>query len=164
MAAPLFDICGTAREPVIFAKNVDGAFGRLIAGRTLDELLSVGKTPPSPRGGERDGVVIEWHARKRSRTPWKTGLRVLADLAQQLLQHLQADVDMCERIPALRRQTGWNDTEVLLTTPGCTLGSHTDAQPKGSLLFIFCAGLSCRTQAWPDGAGLVERVLESGDA
>merc|ERR1712087_1086269 len=56
----------------------------------------------------------------------------------------------------------WSDTEVLLTTPGCVLRRHTDAQPEGSLLFIFCAGLSCRSQAWPGGR-LVERVLESGD-
>merc|ERR1712176_625995 len=58
---------------------------------------------------------------------------------------------------------GWNDAEVLVTTAGCSpLRRHTDAQPRGSLLLIFCAGLSCISQAWPGGHFLEQR-LDSGD-
>jgi len=162
-AQPLFDVCGTGHEPVIFAKNVDGRRGRLIAERVLDDLLRCGHTPPTPRRGHRSGITVELHSNSRSKTPWRTGLRSLSELASQLLAHLQLDADLCERIPALRQRRAWSDTEVLMTTPGCTLGRHTDAQPEGCLLVIFVAGLSCRSQAWPQHR-LVERVLESGDA
>jgi len=159
--APLVDVCGTMQEPVIFVKNVDGCHGRLVAGRTMDDLIDLGHEPPAPSRGQRGAISVEWHWKRESRTPWRTGLRTLSDLAEQLLEYLRMDPEL-SRIPALRQRRAWNDAEVLVTTPGCSLGRHTDAQPANCLLVIFCAGLSCRSQAWPAGR-FVERVLESGD-
>mmetsp|Transcript_7392 Transcript_7392/g.27048 ORF Transcript_7392/g.27048 Transcript_7392/m.27048 type:complete len:379 (-) Transcript_7392:92-1228(-) len=161
-SAPAVDVCGTPFEPLLFVRNVDRCRGRLIAGRVLDDLISQGRSPPMPRRRARGGIVAEWHRVKRSPTPWRTGVRALSDLAAELLAVLQADTALVRRCPALLHSRPWNDSEVLVTTPGCTLGRHTDAQPEGSLLFIFCAGLSCKSLAWPAGR-LVERTLESGD-
>lgn len=156
------EICGTASEPVFFLRDVDRCRGRWLAGRVLEELRSLGHSPPMPRQGARGGIVVEWHRRKRSATPWCTGVRALSDVAGELLARLRTDVSLAQRFPALQQSRPWNDSEVLVTTPGCTLGCHRDAQPEGSLLFIFCAGLSCRSSSWPAGR-LVERTLESGD-
>lgn len=154
---PIVDVCGTQSEPLVYVKNVDGCQGRLLVGRVLSEISRMGMTPPAPRPRQRSGIIVEWHRNKRSQTPWRTGVRVLGDLADQVLTHLRLDV------PVLQRPSrAWSDTEVLVTTPGCKLGRHTDAQPAGSLLCIFCAGLSCLSLAWPGGK-LVQRRLESGD-
>jgi len=161
--SPPFDVVGTRSEPVIYLKNVDGCQGRLFAGRVLGALAAAGMKTPSPKRGQRSSITVEWHRNKRSPTPWRTGLRVLGDLAEQLLRYLSRDEGLLRDAPALRQlHRGWSDTEVLLSTPGCKLKRHRDIQPDGALLFIFCAGLSCRSLAWP-GGHLTERLLESGD-
>lgn len=108
---------------------------------------------------------MELHRNKRSRTPWRTGLRCLSDLASQLLACMLQDRGVAAMLSGggFDVKRGWSDAELLVSTPGCTLGRHTDVQPEGALLLIFCAGLSCRSLAWPGGR-LVERVLQSGDA
>lgn len=165
--APLYDVCGSREEPVIHIKDADGAQGRLLAGRVLEALARAGQKPPTSRRGGRAGVVAEAHGRKRSRTPWRTGLRVLHGFADQISALLRQDPELKTAVPALRelgsRQgRGWNDTEVLVSSPGYKLARHHDAQPPGSLLFVFCAGLSGRSLAWP-GGHRSERMLESGD-
>lgn len=157
---PLVDVCGTSYEPVIFLRNVDGQRGRLLAGRVLDELVKCDFQVPSPRRGRRGCIVAEIHRRKRSKTPWRTGLHVLREAADQVMEYLSRHAS--SRVVTGSCAGAWHDTEVLVTTPGCCLGRHRDAQPAGSLLLVFCAGLSCRSQSWPNGQ-LVDRQLESGD-
>jgi len=161
---PLLDFCGTRQEPIIYVKDVDGHRGRLVAELVRHALLKGGMEQPMPCRGERDGIVAEIHSHRRSQTPWRTGLHVLRDVSNQLVEHLLDDPDICRYLPALKQWPGpgWNDTEVLLSTPGCRLSPHHDAQPPGSLLLVYCVGLSALSQAWPDGI-LHERILESGD-
>lgn len=163
--APSVESHGTSREPLVYLRNIDGCRGRLIAGRVLDAIATAGMQAPQPRLGQRGGIVVEWHRKKRSQTPWRTGLRVLHGLADEVFAYLRRDPHLVAGMPALATSPGgrpWNDTEVLVTTPGCTLGQHRDAQPDGCLLLIFCVGLSCRSQAWPGGV-FTSRTLESGD-
>jgi len=152
---------GTAREPVILIRNVDGQRGKTFADMVQSELHRLGRPLPVPsRRGARAAIAVDWHRSKRSATPWKTGVRVLIDAATALQKQLSKD--FAKKYPCLAVRRPWNDTEVLVTTPGCKLGKHRDAQPAGSLLFIFCCGLSCQSLSWPGGE-LVESVLESGD-
>jgi len=155
--------CSVGKEVLLYLKNVDGCQGQLLAGRVLDEIMKCCMTPPAPSRGNKDGIVVEWHRDGNSKTPWHTGIRVLHEVVQQLLNYMRQDPLLLHRLPTLRRlDRSWNDTEVLVSTPGCELGRHHDAQPVGSLLFIFCAGLSCRSLAWP-GNNEESRQLESGD-
>jgi hypothetical protein len=160
---PCYDCCGIASETLIFMKNIDGCKGRMVAEEVFADLTRLRFNLPAPRRGQGGGIKVEWHRNKRSQTPWRTGIKTLHALADQVMTYLRSDPELCHRAPAIRRtDRGWNDTEVLVTTPGCRLGRHRDAQPLGSLLLIFCMGLSCRSQTWPGGR-LLERTLESGD-
>lgn len=173
--SPLYDICGTLEEPVVHVRNVDGTRGRLLAGRVLDALTRARRKVPAPGPGGREAILHNHWAKRRRRKvtgsaeqadQWKNGLHVLQDLADQLCEYLRRDGEALRAVPALSSSgtggRGWMDTEVLVSSPGYKCGKHRDAQPPGSLLFIFCAGLSSRSRAWPNGK-LLKRILESGD-
>jgi len=158
------EVCGARKEPLLYLRNVDGHQGRLVADHVSSELHRLGIALPTPDRCRKQGIVCDWHKNKKSRTPWRTGISILGDVADQLLACLSQDRCLLSQVPALAHASReWNDAEVLVTTPGSPpLRRHTDAQPGGSLLLVFCAGLSCRSQAWPGGR-LVEQRLHSGD-
>ena len=154
-------VLGTQREPFLHARNVDGQRGRLLAGRVLNELRCQGLCLSLPEGRVRSGIVVQKHAQRRAANPWRTGIRVLHDLADSIREDL-AQTHGAE-VPDLRRpHRGWSDSEVMVSGPGFQLKRHTDLQPSGSLLFIFSIGLTSNSQAWPCGV-LKEARLESGD-
>mmetsp|Transcript_18685 Transcript_18685/g.38095 ORF Transcript_18685/g.38095 Transcript_18685/m.38095 type:complete len:167 (-) Transcript_18685:236-736(-) len=119
--------------------------------------------PEPKRRGEKYGVIVERFHKRRTKQPWRTGLRMedLHATADSLLRELR---ELHPDVPLLKpRDRGWNDTELLVYNQGgAKVGPHEDAQPKGSLLFIFCAGLASRSVAWPGGRE-VQLLLESGD-
>eukprot|EP00927_Polykrikos_kofoidii_P012204 TRINITY_DN15247_c0_g1_i1.p1 TRINITY_DN15247_c0_g1~~TRINITY_DN15247_c0_g1_i1.p1 ORF type:complete len:345 (-),score=54.79 TRINITY_DN15247_c0_g1_i1:396-1430(-) len=168
MPVPKFQVWGTPErrpprcreELVAHFQNVDGCQGRLIAGCVLHEVLRQGFAVPAP-----GRILIDWHRSRRSKTPWRTGLRVrsLEGCAERLLTLMREDQALVARFPKqLNHDRGFNDTEVVVADSGKGVGPHTDVQPDGSLLFIFAAGLTSASRAWP-GDEQVDVRLESGD-
>ncbi|CAK0808539.1 unnamed protein product [Prorocentrum cordatum] len=168
---PAFESRGSRDQPWVHVRNVDGREGRLVASlvfQALQGALGEGFCARLKRRRRtRDGIISdhrhpEWHTSPR--------LSVLQDLASQLLAYLSAPPaegsapavprGVLSRLREPRRQ--WNDTEVLIYNPGCRVKRHHDAQPPGSLLLVFSAGLSGSGHAWPHGQ-LVESVMQSGD-
>jgi len=155
---------GTRDEPLFVARNVDGERGEIFQQLALADLQAAGMQRPEPhKRGERQAVVVEMFRRRGTKHPWRTGLRMedLNTIADRLLEELS---EFCPGVQLLEsRGRGWNDTEVVVYNHGAVVGRHRDAQPKGSLLFIFCAGLASHSAAWPDGGSEVQLRLESGD-
>eukprot|EP00747_Dinoflagellata_sp_TGD_P168648 gnl/TRDRNA2_/TRDRNA2_195560_c0_seq2.p1 gnl/TRDRNA2_/TRDRNA2_195560_c0~~gnl/TRDRNA2_/TRDRNA2_195560_c0_seq2.p1 ORF type:complete len:366 (-),score=41.67 gnl/TRDRNA2_/TRDRNA2_195560_c0_seq2:34-972(-) len=154
---------GTIDEPIFCVRNVDGNRGATVKEILLADMRQAGMPVPEPQGNKkRAAIIIEKLHNKRTKYPWRTGLRSedLNALATKLLDTLyQSHPD----VPLLwSRYRGWNDTEVLVYNAGCKVGRHRDAQPQGSLLLIFCAGLASVSKAWPGGREITMR-LESGD-
>mmetsp|Transcript_37511 Transcript_37511/g.74441 ORF Transcript_37511/g.74441 Transcript_37511/m.74441 type:complete len:375 (+) Transcript_37511:41-1165(+) len=159
-AQPLVHDHSAGQQTLLHIRNVDGCQGRLVAGRVLSAMLDAFgydfRQSASRRRGKREGIVADhkhplWHTNPR--------LSVLQDLGDQLLAFLVANGHISS---SQARERPWNDSEVLVYNPGCVVRRHRDAQPPGSLLFVFCAGLAAQSEAWPGGSRIESR-LESGD-
>jgi len=58
---------------------------------------------------------------------------------------------------------GYDSKDINVYSKGGSKGRHQDAQPYGSLVFVFCAGLSCKSSVWLKSGKRVDLEMKSGD-
>merc|ERR1719511_656372 len=58
---------------------------------------------------------------------------------------------------------GYECKDVNVYSRGGNIGKHQDAQPYGSLVFVFCAGLACQSSVWLKSGERKDLEMRSGD-
>jgi len=58
---------------------------------------------------------------------------------------------------------GYDAKDINVYYQGGSKGKHQDAQPYGSLVFVFCAGLTCTSSVWLEDGRRVDLTMKSGD-
>jgi len=58
---------------------------------------------------------------------------------------------------------GYDSKDVNIYSKGGSKGRHQDAQPYGSLVFVFCAGLACNSSVWLKNGERKDLKMQSGD-
>lgn len=58
---------------------------------------------------------------------------------------------------------GYESKDINVYSKGGSKGRHQDVQPYGSLVFVFCAGLACKSSVWLKNGERRELEMKSGD-
>lgn len=141
------EICCIVRDPFHDA-------GRTVEQAFLQCLRKQRISRPEPRG---DYVWKSWAHGDRVRV---TSLEPMAD---RILKQLRATHSDSWHVMTPDR--GWLSKDCNVYSNGGNKGKHQDAQPYGSLVFVFAAGLACNSSIWlGDRDGVRKDVrLNSGD-
>merc|ERR1712072_663751 len=144
---------GTQEEPVFVAPDRilfnDG--GRTIVTRFLQSLKGVSR--PNPTGSE---TWRSWQNGDRVRVP------ALEPMADSILERFLR-VMYAATWHIMTPDRGYVTKDVNVYSKGGNIGRHRDAQPYGSLVFVFCAGLAYKSSVWLKSGIRKEIVMNSGD-
>lgn len=145
---------GTRKEPVFLVRDrsLFNDRGRTIKTKFCESLRRKGICRPKPTGS------TTWKS-------WDNGDRVrvrqLEPMADRILAELRAKHSDAWHVMTPDR--GYDSKDVNVYSKGGSKGKHQDAQPYGSLVFVFCAGLACRSSVWLKNGVRKKLTMRSGD-
>lgn len=145
---------GTLEEPVFLAKDraLFKDTGRKIAKLFLERARRAGVRKPKPSGHD---VWSSWKHGDRVRVP------TLVPMADRILKKLRAKYSKTRHV--MTKSRGYATKDVNVYSKGGNKGKHQDAQPYGSLVFVFCSGLACRSSVWLKDGARKDLTMRSGD-
>mmetsp|Transcript_106908 Transcript_106908/g.297717 ORF Transcript_106908/g.297717 Transcript_106908/m.297717 type:complete len:328 (+) Transcript_106908:84-1067(+) len=153
----LIESHGTNDEPVFVVRNADGRRGAEIRDKIRNDFTRRGLSVPTPGANDK---WESWRAPGAPEGRSPVSADSLNTLADRILEQLRTDFRLVRLVTAPDR--GYFSRNVLVYSGGSGKNAHRDSEPAGSLVFVFCAGLSCRSSAWP-GNQQVTVQLDSGD-
>merc|ERR1719491_1939872 len=145
---------GTRKEPVFLVRDRSSFNdrGRTIKTKFCESLRRKGISIPEPTGS------TTWKS-------WGHGDRVtvreLEPMADRILAELR--VKHSDAWHVMTPGRGYDSKDANVYSKGGSKGKHQDSQPYGSLVFVFCAGLSCRSSVWFKNGVRKELTMQSGD-
>lgn len=151
---------GTQQEPVFLVPD-RGLFndnGRTIMNMFLAAVRKQGVRRPDPTGD------VRWRSWKRH--PEGCGDRVRVRALEPMADRILADclrVHFADTRHVMTRDRGYQSKDCNVYAQGGSAGRHQDAQPYGSLVFVFCAGLSCHSTVWLKDGTCRHLDVRSGD-
>lgn len=146
---------GTREEPVFLAAD-RGLFndrGRTVAKMFLESLKRKQIARPDPIGDQT------WRS-------WKHGDRVRVPALEPMADRILAEflrVKHRDSKHVMTPDRGYECKDVNVYSRGGNIGKHQDAQPYGSLVFVFCAGLACQSSVWLKSGERKDLEMRSGD-
>lgn len=154
-ASPAVIPLGTSKEPVFLVsdRSLYGDHGATIQNMFLESLHQRQISRPEPTGNQ---VWKSWEHGDRVRVH---ALEAMADfILANFLRIMFSDV-----WHVMTPDRGFDSKDVNVYSIGGSKGKHQDVQPYGSLVFVFCAGLACKSSVWLKNGEQRTLEMQSGD-
>lgn len=151
---------GTSTEPVFLVpdRTLFDDQGMTIQDLFLKSLRERGIPRPEPTGKQ---VWKSW-AKFPEGCGDRVRVRALEPMADFILAQLLR-VGFSDVWHVMTPDRGYDSKDVNLYSKGGSKGRHQDAQPYGSLVFVFCAGLACKSSVWLKSGERRDLEMQSGD-